>query len=99
MGKYMDMALTIREKKFREDEESMNAIRDRFLSDVAQAIGKAGFVHYDFTNIAQRPDWWAYGNNTEVLAHWAEEEGFTVERKWWDASSLGAPDLLTIKLR
>ena len=94
------MALALRDKKFREDAENMNSIRDRFLTDVAQAVGDKGYIKYDFSSTTSRPDWWTYGYNTEVLAHWAEEEGFTVERKWWGgASSLGAPDMLTIKLR
>ncbi len=97
MGKYVELALSMREQKMREDENAMSSIKDRFLTDVAERVGKQGYASFEFRS-PDKPDWWNYGYSVLVLARWAKEEGFSVTAKWLGSDMCGQPDILIIKL-
>ena len=76
MGKYTELALTLREQKLKENESMMASIKDQCLTDFAEQIGKQGFA--TFGDRYDKPEWWRYNYDPEVVIRWAEAEGFDV---------------------
>lgn len=94
MGKYVELALTLREQRLKDDEAAMASIRDKFLTDVAEQIGREGYARFDLG--CSKPEWWNYNYNGDVLVRWAREEGFDVSVDRW--CGYGKPHLIIVQL-